>query len=151
LAATGNSLANVLVGNSGANVLNGASGNDRLDGAGGKDVLTGGAGRDTFVFSSALHALNNVDVVKDFNVADDTIALDNAMMPGLGAAIGMLSAGHFWQSSTGLAHDSDDRIIYETDTGKLFYDADGNGTGGRVHFATLGPNLQLTNLDFIVI
>ncbi|MGO4835152.1 hypothetical protein AB4144_23140 [Rhizobiaceae sp. 2RAB30] len=150
IAATGNGLANVLRGNGAANVMNGASGNDTLDGGGGKDVLTGGAGHDTFVFSSALNAVNNVDIVKDFNVADDTVALDNAVMRGLGSAVGTLSAVQFWTNTTGLAHDSSDRIIYETDTGKLFYDADGSGAVAGVHFATLAPNLSLTNLDFVV-
>jgi Ca2+-binding RTX toxin-like protein len=51
---------------------------------------------------------------------------------------------------TGRASDSLDRIIYETDTGRLFFDADGSGAGGRTHFATLPEDLVLTNTDFFV-
>jgi hypothetical protein len=42
-------------------------------------------------------------------------------------------------------------VIYETDTGKLFYDSNGSAAGGSVHIATLGPNLGLTRADFFVI
>ncbi|MGO4842881.1 calcium-binding protein, partial [Rhizobiaceae sp. 2RAB30] len=87
----------------------------------------------------------------DFNVPQDTIRLDNAVMAGLGTTLGTLAAAKFWKSATGLAHDADDRIIYETDTGKLFYDSNGNAAGGAIHFATLAPYLALTYADFQVI
>ncbi|BCH32022.1 hypothetical protein MesoLjLc_39520 [Mesorhizobium sp. L-8-10] len=156
---TGNELGQRINGNNGNNGLNGLAGNDVLAGYGGHDWLKGGAGNDTlaggagfdnFVFDTALNAATNVDRITDFNVTADTIRLDNAVMPGLGATLGTLAAAKFWKSTTGLAHDADDRIIYETDTGKLFYDANGNGSGGAVHFATLAPNLALTNADFVV-
>jgi len=40
---------------------------------------------------------------------------------------------------------------YGTKTGKLTYDADGNGKIAAIHFATIGKNLALTNLDFVII
>jgi Ca2+-binding RTX toxin-like protein len=55
------------------------------------------------------------------------------------------------KNTTGLAADANDRIIYETDTGRLFYDSNGNAAGGSVHFATLAPNVALSNVDFQVI
>ena len=36
-------------------------------------------------------------------------------------------------------------------TGQLFYDADGNGAGAAVQFATLATGLALTASDFQVI
>ncbi len=147
----GNNLNNALYGNIAANWLSGSNGNDMLYGGAGNDTLTGGAGHDTFVFNTALNAVTNVDVLRDFSVAADTILLDNAVMAGLGLATGTLAAGKFWKSTSGLAHDADDRIIYETDTGKLFYDANGKASGGAVHIATLAANLALTNADFVVI
>ncbi|WP_442577697.1 hypothetical protein ACSBOB_19230 [Mesorhizobium sp. ASY16-5R] len=55
-------------------------------------------------------------------------------------------------SNLGAAGDSNDRIIYETDTGELCYDADGNGgAAAAIHFATLSAGLSLTHADFVVI
>jgi len=156
----GNALANAVTGNIGANSLSGfggndtlsaSSGNDWLNGGVGNDRLTGGAGLDNFVFDAALNAASNVDTVMDFNVLQDTIRLDNAVMPGLGAVLGTLAAAKFWTSTTGLAHDADDRIVYETDTGRLFYDSNGNAAGGALQFAKLTPNLVLTNADFVIV
>ncbi|BCH35314.1 hypothetical protein MesoLjLc_72440 [Mesorhizobium sp. L-8-10] len=148
---TGNSLNNVIVGNGAANALNGSTGNDVLDGKLGNDTLTGNAGADIFVFDAALNATTNFDIITDFYVPSDTIRLDNAVMAGLGTTLGTLHVSRFWMSTSGLAHDATDRIIYETDTGKLYYDPDGTGAAGRVQFAGLAPNLALTNVDFQVI
>ena len=135
---TGNALANRLTGNAGNNVLNGGLGND---------TLLGGAGNDTFVFNTALSA-TNVDRINDFNVVEDRIRLDDTVFSGL--ATGSLSASAFAANLTGAATDALDRITYETDTGRVYFDADGNGVGARIHFATLTANLDLTNADFFV-
>ena len=135
---TGNALANRIVGNTGNNILNGGLGND---------VLTGGAGLDSFVFTTALSA-SNIDLVTDYNVANDTIRVDNAVFAALG--LGNLAVAAFAKNTTGLAGDASDRIIYESDTGKLFYDADGLGGAAGIHFATLTAGLALTQADFVV-
>jgi Ca2+-binding RTX toxin-like protein len=49
------------------------------------------------------------------------------------------------------AHDRDDRIIYSKKAGALFYDADGIGTSGQVHFATLSKKPALKYTDFLII
>jgi hypothetical protein len=36
-------------------------------------------------------------------------------------------------------------------TGRLFYDGDGNGAGAAVHFGTLLPGLNLSAGDFVTI
>lgn len=41
-----------------------------------------------------------------------------------------------------------DRRIYESDTGELYYDSNRSAAGGSVVIAVLNPNLLLTNLDF---
>ena len=154
---TGNPLNNVVLGNAGTNILDGAAGNDVINGASGNDYLyggtgndrlTGGAGNDSFVFHTQISASSNVDTITDFNVANDTIRLDNAVMSALGSA---MSSGAFWKSTSGQAHDADDHVIYETDTGKLFYDSNGSAGGGSTHIATLSANLALTYADFLVI
>ena len=138
-----------LFGDAGADVLTGGSGNDTLNGGTGKDKLTGGAGKDVFVFDTAL-GKSNVDTVTDFNVVDDMIHLDNAIFKGI--ANGSLAASRFASNNSGNAQDGKDRIIYEEDTGKLFYDRDGNGNNySKVHFATLDDGLSLTHADFFIL
>ncbi len=44
-----------------------------------------------------------------------------------------------------------DHVIYNPATGALIYDADGNGAGAAVQFATLAHNLALTNADFFLV
>ena len=109
----------------GADTLFGGGGSDLLDGGLAADTLTGGAGEDCFRFSTAL-GNGNVDWIKDFNVADDTILLDNLIFANVGGD-GALALGAFFKSAAGVAHDADDRIIYDTDSGALSYDADGTG------------------------
>lgn len=147
---TGNSGANAMSGNGAINTLNGGAGNDTLNGSLGNDVLTGGAGADNFLFNTALSATANVDRITDFTVIDDTIRLENAIFTAI-SGTGTLTAAQFVKNTTGLAGDSNDRIIYETDTGKLFYDSNGNAAGGSVQFATVAANLALTNADFFVV
>ena len=66
--------------------------------------------------------------------------LDGSVMSALGAN-GNFAAGdaRFWSSALGTAHDADDRIIFNTTTRQLFYDADGNGSGAAQLIATLQP------------
>lgn len=144
--ATGNSQANTLYGNTGANTLNGSGGNDLLDGKAGSDTLTGGTGADIFAFTTALGA-TNVDTITDFVVVDDTIQLENAVFTGLAA--GALDANAFFIGAA--ANDASDRIIYNSATGALLFDADGNGAGAAIQFATLTTGLALTAADFVVV
>jgi Ca2+-binding RTX toxin-like protein len=137
---TGNSLANTITGNSGDN---------DLDGGTKSDTLTGGAGSDTFAFTSTLGA-TNIDSITDFNVAGDTIQLDSAIFNTI-LGTGVLTAAQFVANASGTAADADDRIIYETDTGNLFFDSNGSASGGRVQFAQLDTGLALTNADFFVV
>jgi len=147
---TGNVLANELIGNGAANTLIGLGGADRLDGLGGNDSLKGSGGMDTFVFSTALDAATNIDTIQDFNPSGvDMIELHAGVFAGL--AGGALSADNFVASAGGAAVDTDDFILYDTDTGKLYYDADGSGSGVAVQFATLTGNPALAADDFIVV
>lgn len=138
-----------LSGSAGKDTLNGDMGNDKLNGGADNDVLTGGSGKDTFVFSAALGPLN-IDRITDFNVVDDTIQLENAVFKAL-PTVGALSAAQFAANKSGVATDKFDRVVYETDTGRLLYDADGSGAGKAIQFATLTTGLTLSAADFFII
>jgi serralysin len=168
ISGTGNGLANTITGNSAPNIIKGGAGNDILSGEGGNDRISGGAGddtingglgadtlignigRDTFFFNSALSklTLNNIDNIEDFSVVDDAIQLENAVFTELGP-FATLSAGAFFIGAA--AHDRDDRIIYDSATGSLMYDADGNDSGQAKTFAVLSTGLALTHDDFVIV
>jgi serralysin len=46
---------------------------------------------------------------------------------------------------------ADDRIVYNSATGALLFDANGSAQGGVTRFATLSTGLNLTNADFMVV
>ncbi|ETD86608.1 FG-GAP repeat protein [Rhodobacter capsulatus] len=135
---TGNGLANQISGNAGAN---------RISGGLGLDTLSGGAGADSFVFDTA-PAPDNLDRILDFNPLDDTLRFEDAVFAAL--VPGRVASGAFVINTTGLAQDADDRLIYESDTGRLFYDPNGTAAGGRVLVAILAPDLALTPADILI-
>ena len=145
---TGNGHGQTIVGNAGANVINALGGADLLQGMAGKDTLTGGAGADKFVFNTALNAATNVDTITDFSVVDDIIRLDDAHFAGIGPA-GVLNADAFHIGA--VAADAQDRIVYDSANGLLFFDANGSAAGGSTLFANLTPGLALSNTDFYVV
>ena len=136
---TGNALANTIIGNAAGNVLDG-----RL----GSDTLTGGLGADTFRFTTAFGA-TNVDEITDFVAGTDRIEIAAALIGAFGP--GALASANFHASASGLALTTQHRVLFETATGRLYFDADGSGSGERIQFALLSAGLALTHTDFGVI
>lgn len=136
-----------LYGSTGGDTLLGGDGNDRLYGGAGSDVLTGGANRDGFFFDTSLGA-SNIDKIMDFSTVDDTIDLENAIFTAFRSS-GTMSSSAFYVGAA--AHDSTDRIIYNSDTGALSYDPDGTGSAAAVQFAELSTKLALTYQDFLIV
>ncbi len=132
----------------GADIITGGLGDDYINGNDGQDTLTGGAGADSFVFNSKVWA-RNVDQITDFTAADDTILLGKSKFAAL--SLGSLTAAAFVANTSGVAADATDRIVYETDTGNLYYDPDGIGRAGRLLICTLDSDLTLTAADFLII
>ena len=138
-----------LTGSAAGQNLTGAAGADTLAGAGGIDTLWGGTGADTFVFRET--GGGNADRVNDFASGSDKLLLDASVMSALGAA-GGFSAGdaRFAANSTGTAQDSSDRVIYNTTTRQVFYDADGSGSGAAQLIATFQGNPAIAATDIVV-
>lgn len=137
-----------LTGNNSYNSLNGAAGNDYLRGLAGNDTLTGGPGNDIFFFSTTPNALTNRDIVADYNVAQDTIWLENAIFSRLPVSA-HLNPGYFRAAAH--AADSSDMILYNRATGNLVYDPNGNGFGGEVLVAIFSNKPLLTAYEFTVV
>jgi Ca2+-binding RTX toxin-like protein len=135
-----------LRGNGLDNEISGDDGNNIIDGEAGRDILTGYAGSDSFVFSSALGSAN-ADHIADFDPNFDRIALDRSIFTGL--ATGHLSAGALAVGTA--AKDTDDRVIYDSATGTLYFDPDGTGAMPAQVFATVHDGLVLTADNFVAI
>ena len=173
---TGNGLNNNITGNSGNNSLSGGAGNDSLSGGAGNDTLTGGAGSDTlaggagndvlidgggndrFLFNTALPAAG-VDRIDNLSVGVDKIVLDKTIFAALetvpiaGGAV--LLATDFQSTAIIPPALSSAEIVYNPNTGNLFYNANGIAPGfgaGGGQFATLvgSPN-NLSRTDFLVV
>jgi len=142
----GNGLVNVLWGYIGNDTLSAGAGDDTLNGGFGNDILSGGDGNDTFRFSTGLDAAQNVPHITDFVSGSDMISLENGVFSAL--ATGALPASQF-VTGTG-AMDADDYLIYDQNTGALYYDADGSGAGGQTLFAMLDGAPALAAGDFLV-
>jgi Ca2+-binding RTX toxin-like protein len=144
----GGGLADTLTGNTLANNINGGGGNDTINGGGGNDTLIGGAGADRFRFATTLNATTNRDVISDFSIAQvDTIELENAVFTAF-TTTGTLAAPAFFIGAA--ATNANQRILYNSATGGLFYDEDGSGAIGSIAFAILFSGLALNNTFFTI-
>ena len=139
-------------GNGGANILAGGSGADRLSGRGGNDTLIGLDGADRFVFESA-PGTANADRIEDFTSGTDRLLFENAVFTALGGPRDWKAGdGRFHAAPSATSgHDSNDRLVYDTSTGDLYYDADGSGPGGAQLVATLANAPALAASDITVI
>lgn len=144
--ATGNSLLN-LQGNDLNNVLIGNNANNIINGGNGNDTLTGGAGKDFFDFSSFRSQTPSIDTITDFDSQQDSIRLSLSAFTAL-SQVGALNSDFFVAGTA--AKDANDFILYDSSTGKVFYDADGNGSGKPVEFITLTGAPSLLFSDFVV-
>jgi Ca2+-binding RTX toxin-like protein len=143
----------LLRGDAGADYLRGESGADTLIGGTGRDTLVGGAGADVFVFDAPLEAPGNVDLIRDFASGTDRIRLDDDVFTTLAAGVALTEDQFLAGAGLTVAADAEDRIIYNTSTGALYYDADGTGNAFEaVRFAVVGSTEHpvLGVADFLV-
>jgi Ca2+-binding RTX toxin-like protein len=135
-----------LTGNDLNNFIWGTQGNNILAGGGGIDRLYGYAGADQFLFNTAASA-SNFDFLGDFQAGTDKIVLDNSVFTAL--SDGALSSSAFVTGTA--AADADDRIIFDSASGSVYYDADGNGSGAALLVAYVPVGQALTAADFLVV
>ena len=132
---------------SGGHSLTGTSGNDDIYATAGADIMSGGGGADIFYFQDALGA-GNVDQVLDYSRAEgDRIALNYEVFAGVGSP-GSFDGRAFRLGDS--AKDNTDHIIYNQETGQLFYDPDAFGPQAMVLFAQFAPGTEISGWDFIV-
>ncbi len=110
----------------------------------GNDTLTGGAGADEFHFAAPAGAAD-ADVLTDFTSGSDKIVL-------YGYSYHEAASGNSETSGSMRANASlrrIDRVIYDSSSGRLYYDPDGAGAASPLLMATLqgAPTLSATDID----
>ena len=127
--------------------VNGGDNDDELYGGSGSDTLTGGDGNDNFRLFSPTEG---VDTIFDFSKVGgntDKIYLDDAGFTAIGPSLDVAE----FLSGAGVttATTSTQRIIYDSSSGALYYDADGSSAGAAVQILNLGvkthPNLTASD------
>ncbi len=167
---TGNDDGNRMLGNTAQNTLNGGLGDDTLDGGAGNDVLLGGGGDDYVIGGNGIDVLTggdgadrflfdkligrtNIDTITDFESGIDKILLDDAIFKKL-IGDSDFSDNFFIRSIVGpaSAQDQNDFIVFDLESSKLYYDADGSGQRSvPVLFATLTGVSELSHNDFWIV
>ena len=136
----------VVIGTSGNNVIVAGQGNDTIDGWTGNDEIMGRRGDDVFMFSH--HGAAHADAIVDFDVqGNDSIHLRAHAFGGNGVIgpNGVLAASAFHASATGTATTAEQRILFNTSNGQVWFDADGNGAGAASLIANLTRSDMSTN------
>ena len=161
--------ANSIVGSTGTDYINGGAGNDTIDGGAGVDTIVGGTGADTIVLHSG--AANNDSIT--FVAADDVLAF--AAIAGdmvVGTALTIQTVATKASAANRVivdtianlgaagvtigdqsAYANDIHYAIASDTGEIFYDADGNWTAGVIAVGTItaAQAALLTVANFTVV
>ncbi len=153
-------------GNGNVNTFIGTSKGDTFVSNGGADVLAGGLGKNIFQYgyvheftandaknfyddvASALTS-KDADIIMDFESKKDQIQLEAALFSGLSGA-GKVSDVILAQGPGGGSVTAQTRLIFDTATGQLSYDGDGNGAQKPILIATLQGVTALLPSDIVI-
>ncbi|TNC60464.1 calcium-binding protein [Rubellimicrobium roseum] len=141
----------LLQGEKGDDILDGGLSNDRLSGGVGRDRLTGGLGHDAFVFTARSEGR---DIITDFHnrAGDNDLFRIDASGFGGGLVEGRtLAASQFRARADNVAQDADDRFIFRTTDKTLWFDSNGNESGGRTLLADLQTDATVTYADILLV
>lgn len=148
----------ILSGGNGVDRLSAGEANDRLGGGAGDDVLTGGSGNDWFLYkgnSAYQDTLFGLDTIQDFTVNSDRLVLSKTVFLQLTSPIrsGLNSSDFAVVTSDESAALSQAAIVYNSQTGGIFYNANGDetGLGSGSQFIILATRPNLTAADFTIV
>ncbi|WP_244520073.1 M10 family metallopeptidase C-terminal domain-containing protein [Sinorhizobium glycinis] len=136
----------MLRGGAADDILDGRGGNDTLVGGAGDDWLTGGAGNDRFVFGEEW-SYGEGDVITDFVRGQDKLVIDRG-------AFGIAAGDTAVALVTGTEPEALSRkgtFLFETDNGRLWFDADGSGTEADLELVAILQNVRTLSIsDFVL-
>jgi Ca2+-binding RTX toxin-like protein len=157
LGGRGNALDNRITGNAAGNRLEGGAGNDTLVGGGGNDLLIGGPGRDELRPGDGADRLRyaapseGLDIVVGFDPAQDLLLVSAAGFGGGLVANVPLAPAQFRNQPSNAATGPTPQFVYNTLTGVLFWDADGQGGAAGIAIARFLGTPALTAADVVVV
>ena len=135
----------ILYGGADQDTLFGDDGDDYLVGGATRDDLEGGAGADRFDFYGSEGEQIEADSIRDFNIAEDKIGIyvgAGSVFSNAGLPVNQsITAAQFRTVTTSqfstpvVAISSNDRFIYDSTHGRLFFDRDGTGASPIVDIA----------------
>ncbi len=147
-----------LFGGNGNDSLVGGQGRDRFNGGAGNDTLIGGASIDRFIFATNDEFDSNdigIDTITDFVPQQDIILLDKNTFTAITSDSGTgfsVDVEFAIVTSDADAETSEAFIVYNSNNGKLFYNANGTeaefGSGGE--FANLSNIASISGDDFFL-
>ncbi|RQH55288.1 DUF4347 domain-containing protein [Okeania hirsuta] len=147
-----------LFGGNGDDSLVGGQGRDRFNGGAGNDTLIGGASIDHFIFNTNDEFDSDdigIDDITDFVPGQDIILLDKSTFTAITSDSGTgfsVNAEFDIVTSDAEAETSEAFIVYNSNNGKLFYNANGTeaefGSGGE--FANLTNIASISKDDFLL-
>jgi Ca2+-binding RTX toxin-like protein len=150
----------MLFGLGGCDVIYGGAGNDRIEGGtkndtlfgdDGADVLIGGSGYDKMTGGEGADRFylngtgDGVDTIFDFQHDVDKLVLSNTL------GINSLADLEFVSGSRPHAVETGPALLYNSDTGALWYDADGAGWKDPVAIANLANHAVLDLGDILLV
>ncbi len=150
-------IARVLPGTSAVDTRAGGTGNDLFIGGGEADNFTGGGGSNAYVYRTSSEGGATGDNISDFTTNDRIYV--NAAGFGSGLAAGSnISSTQFIRSTAAVepanpaasANNTNARFVYDQTTGTLYFDQNGNASGGGSLLVRLPANLQLENTNIVV-
>jgi Ca2+-binding RTX toxin-like protein len=157
----GNAGRNVFYGGYGDDVLDGRGGADFLQGGRGQDMLSGGAGADTFDFSDSYYRYivdyyygypTGVELVREQR-GDVITDFSHAQGDKLQVSIQEFGSESEFSLALGVkATAAEASFIFDSGTGRLWFDADGSGTEEDAYLiATLQGVTTIDRSDFLFV
>jgi Ca2+-binding RTX toxin-like protein len=138
---TGSAYADTLTGSTAANTLDGGAGADTLTGGLGADRLTGGSDADTFRFVTTGEGS---DTIYDFASGTDKIYI-------VAANFGLTAGSAANLVINGAPSTAARAFVYNSTTGTLGFDSDGNGIATATQLATLSNKpAGFNSNDFVI-
>ncbi len=133
--------------------LDGGEGNDVIVCAGISDTLIGGLGNDNFRFNSAFSG----NSIVDFGTGLDKIQISKTGF-GIGASVTLNGVGvnnfaaeYFVSGAGAVADKAHGQFVFDTDTSRLYWDADGTGGGAATMIVDFDNNHMLLATEFTLI